>query len=309
MPRELTALHREAESPRTTRRPLVQCTPITFGQGLSRYLEDGGDDRFSALPKEHLEGVPLGEITQEVIDELARVAYRNVGVSTIVRQWYGPIAAVLHFAASQGFCEYRQVKLPRLPTTSRLRWISPADSRRFADACSPHFLPMYLFLQHTAALPAETIFLEWRQVDLSRREVEFPSSADDDERTVRLQSIVVAALQTLPHRNGAVFRRPDGEPYKRTGRSAAAVKTAFAAACRRAGISDFTLRDVRATACLWHYAINRDPVALMHYSGSRDHRAVARYKRIAVADLDALQAALREQEWDAAFADLVGAQL
>ena len=299
-------LHPSATPLDVSHRASVKHESITFAQAISRYEKAGGENRFLALPNEHLGDLPLSKVTQDAIDQLARVAYREASVSTIVRQWYGPIAAVLHGAASQRLCEYRQINLPHVPTEFRLRWIRPANSVRLAAACSPHFRPMYLFFQHTGTRPSETIFLDWQQVDLSRCEVEFPSSAGAEERIVRLPPLVASAIETFSYRRGAVFRRPDGEPYTRTGRPAAAIKTAFAAACRRATITDFTLRDVRATASLWHYAINRDLDQLMVRSGSRDLRAMARYKRVTVADLDALRDALRKQQWDRALAEVGG---
>jgi integrase len=303
MPEEPVALQQRTESLRVSRcGSTQQCESITFAEASRLYEKAGGDDRFLPLAKQHLGSLLLWQITQEAIDQLAPGSYPDARASTIVRQWYGPIAAVLHFAASQGLCEYRRIRLPRLPPASRLRWIWPADSLWLTEACSPHFQRMYRFLQHTGAWPSETIILDWRQIDLSRHEVEFPSSAAAEGRIVHLQPVVASALEILPHRRGAVFRRPDGEPYKRTRRAANAVKTAFAAACRRSGIADFTLRDVRTTACLWHYAINRDLDALMVRSGCRDHRAIARYKHVPVADLEALRAALREQQWDTALA-------
>src|SRR5262249_56404348 len=79
-------------------------------------------------------------------------------------------------------------------------------------------------------------------------------------------------LPNLPHREGEVFRRPDGLPYERPKRSddtsaGSRIKKAFAGACRRAGIKDFSAHGCRHTWATWHYAANRDISALMRLGG------------------------------------------
>jgi integrase len=84
----------------------------------------------------------------------------------------------------------------------------------------------------------------------------------------------VAELANLAHRDGAVFRRPDGEPYNRAGSK---IKTAFKAALRRAGIKDFTVHGCRHTWATWHYAARHDLIALQKLGGWRSLAMVSRY--------------------------------
>jgi integrase len=243
---------------------------------------------------------PLAEITQEVIDRAIADIYPNAAPSTRVRQGVTPISGVLHDAAARGLCEYRQIKRPKQPKSDRLRWLWPAEALRLVGACSDHLRPILLLLFMTTCHPSEAIFLDWRQVDLPRRRAKFPRGPKRNARTVPLHPAIVAALERLPHREGAVFRCPDGRAY-RTERGAAAVKTAFTTACRHAKIKDFTIRDVRVTSAVWRLACTRDLDGLMRRGGWRgDPRTADRYKRISTADLDALRASLRDHGWDSA---------
>jgi integrase len=55
------------------------------------------------------------------------------------------------------------------------------------------------------------------------------------------------------------------------------IKKAFAGACRRAGIADFSAHGCRHTWATWHYAANRDVSALMRLGGWKTVSMVMRY--------------------------------
>ena len=63
------------------------------------------------------------------------------------------------------------------------------------------------------------------------------------------------------------------------------IKTAFKAACRRAGIKNFRAHDCRHTWATWHYAENRDLTALMALGGWRTISTVMRYAHANVDEL------------------------
>jgi integrase len=300
MPRQLTTCSESLE-----RALDISPRGITFAVAADSYIKHGGDSRFLPLILEHLGNLPLKEITQSLIDQTAALACPKVKISTKVRQFYVPVAAVVHHAAQMNLCLDQKIQRPRLQNDLQIRWISPATSMHLADACAPHFRPLYLFMQHTGARPPEALFIDWRQIDLQRGEVCFASTNGTDERVLKLGSPVLTALKSLPYRAGPVFRRPDRQPYKHSPRAASAVKTAFTAACRRAAIAHFTLRDVRVTWCMWVLALSRDLTALMRNGGWADERVLTRFKRASEADLDMLRAELVEQGWVAHF-DLPG---
>ena len=145
---------------------------------------------------------------------------------------------------------------------------------------------------YTGARVGEALWLDWRDVDLARNHVSFPKTKDGDARGVPLHARIIAALTYLPHRDGEVFRRPDGLPYARpknmTDTSAGSrIKNAFGGARRRAGIDNFHPHDCRHTWATWHYAENRDLGALMKLGGWRTVAMVLRYAHVNVAELAA----------------------
>jgi len=149
-----------------------------------------------------------------------------------------------------------------------------------------------IFLLYTGARVGEALWLDWREVDLARAHVSFPKTKNGDARGVPLNARVIAALANLPHRDGEIFRRPDGLPYARPKNmsdtsAGKRIATAFGGACRRAGIDDFHPHDCRHTWATWHYTGNRDLGALMKLGGWKTVAMVMRYAHTNVAELAA----------------------
>jgi integrase len=127
------------------------------------------------------------------------------------------------------------------------------------------------------------------EVDLVRRHVIFIDTKNDERRGVPLHPRVVAALVRLPHREGEVFRRPDGRPCAPLDAddnddtsAGGRIKTAFRGAVRRAGLSDFHPHDCRHTWATWHYAQHRDLNVLMALGGWKTIAMVLRYAHVNV---------------------------
>ena len=68
---------------------------------------------------------------------------------------------------------------------------------------------------YTGARTGEALWLDWRDVELTRAHVQFPKTKNGDARGVGLHPRAIAALANLKGRTGEVFRRPDGKPYSR----------------------------------------------------------------------------------------------
>jgi len=247
------------------------------------YQENGGSSRFLAPVIKHFGTTPLARIDQEAIDRMARKLYPDASDATRNRQAYTPASAVMRHAARRGWCAALILERPA-PSQERVRWITLREANRLIDACSNHFRPLVIFLLYTGARAGEALWLDWRNVDLARAHVTFPKTKNGEARGVPLHGRVIAALANLGHREGEVFRRPDGLPYERPDEdddvdtsAGTRIKTAFRGACRRAKITDFHPHDCRHTWATWHYAANRDLGALQRLGGWKSIRMVMRY--------------------------------
>ena len=261
----------------------------TFAAAALSYLEQGGSKRFTAPVIRHFGTLPLARIDQDALDQGAKKVYPNASPSTRNRQFYAIASSILHHAARRGWCHTPIIERPGTPA-GRIRWLSIDEADRLITACSDHLRPLVIFMLYTGARTGEALWLDWRDVDLSRAHVQFPKTKNGDARGVGLHPRAVAALANLKGRTWEVFRRPDGKPYSRP-RSAedtsagTRIKTGFKAACRRASIADFHPHDCRHTWATWHYQENRDIGALMKLGGWKSERMVMRYAHVNVGEL------------------------
>jgi integrase len=83
----------------------------------------------------------------------------------------------------------------------------------------------------------------------------------------------------FPIEKASCFDAQAANYFRRVG-SGGPIKTAFKAACRRAGITDFHPHDCRHTWATWHYAANRNLPALMELGGWRSEKMVLRYAHV-----------------------------
>jgi integrase len=90
----------------------------------------------------------------------------------------------------------------------------------------------------------ELLKLRWSNVDFGLNLINFTETKTNKDRAVPMEPIVREALLELNEQNGNaeyVFTNPD------TGTRYTDVKKSFSAACRNAGITDFTFHDLRHT--------------------------------------------------------------
>jgi integrase len=260
-----------------------EATATFLGAAVS-YLEAGGEKLYLKPIIARIGSRPLANIDQIVIEQTARALYPLASPGTLNRQAFTPIAAVLNHAAKRGLCAKRIIERPEQPK-GRVRWITFKEAEELLAACSKHLRSLVMFLLGTGARMSEALYLDWREVDLTRAHVTFLDTKNNESRGVPLHSRLVNELRTLRHKQGRVFRTPAGLPYAEKSSGGGQIKTAFKGACRRAGIADFSPHDCRHTWATWHYAANRDLIALMKLGGWKSERMVLRYAHINVAQL------------------------
>jgi integrase len=260
-----------------------EATATFLGAAVS-YLEAGGEKLYLKPIIARIGAQPLAKIDQTLIEQTARALYPEASPSTLNRQAFTPIAAVLNHAAKRGLCARRIIERPPQPK-GRVRWITFEEAERLLDACAEHLRPLVMFLLGTGARLSEALYLDWRELDLAEAHVTFLETKNGEARGVPLHARLVHALRALRHRHGSVFRTNTCRAYAEKESGGGQIKTAFKGACRRAGIADFSPHDCRHTWATWHYAANRDLIALMKLGGWKSERMVLRYAHVNVSQL------------------------
>jgi integrase len=219
---------------------------------------------------------------------------------------YGPLTAVLTHAAKRDWCTFPKFDKPAEPKGKTI-WLAPADALRLIEAAAPHLRPLILFMLCTGARVSEALELDWSDVDLPATKVVLRDTKNGTDRPARLPPAAVTALVNLPGRQGRVFRRDDGQPYAdRERQEGGQIKTAFATACRRAGLvaplldgrgqpilrdgepemrPAVTPHDLRHSWATWFYALCKDLLLLKDEGGWRTLRMVERYAHLMPSEL------------------------
>jgi integrase len=217
------------------------------------------------------------------VTKLRRTVLRpNPAPSTITRNLITPLRAVLRHAHRRGWCDAPMLDTPRSPQ-GRTLFMTPVEVEELLASAGPHLRPVITFLVGTGARLSATIYLDWRDVDLTgARAIFWPDSTKAGKRrNAILPPRVVVELANLPHRDGAVFRRPDGQPYNDRDGYGGQIKTAWKGMICRSGVSpEFTPHTCRHTWASWHYALHRDLLRLKEEGGWSSVTLVERYAHL-----------------------------
>ena len=259
----------------------------TFSAAVNSYV--AADRRSpSTLARLHrilraLGDLPLRDVDQVVIERAARAVLRaDASPATVRRGVIVPIRAVINHAAYLGWCEPPRFKSPKQPS-GRTRFLSPDEVERLIAASAPHIRPLVVFLVGTGARMSEALELEWRDVDLAGGRAIFWRTKNGKRRTVFLPPRTTMCLAALPRlSDDGVFLTASARRYADTARQyGGQIKTAWRGALRRAGLDpELTPHDLRHTWATWHYAMNKDLLALKEAGGWSSVALVERYAHL-----------------------------
>lgn len=224
----------------------------------------------------HFRDDPLHDIDQTAVDRACRILLRaDAKPSTILRNVVVPIRAVMLHAARRKWCEAPLFEAPRQPE-GRTPCLTPAQYLALYDAIAPQHRPLLTWLVTTGCRRGETWALQWLDVDLHGGTARLwgDTTKAGRGRVVKLAPATVAMLAMLPRTGVAVF--PAADPRK-----------ALATAARRAGVAIRGVHDLRHTWASWHYALDRDLLALKEAGGWASTAQVETYAHRMPAGQDA----------------------
>lgn len=167
------------------------------------------------------------------------------------------------------------------PHNERDRIANADEWRRLFDASAPHLKRILLVLYTLGPRRGELLKLEWPDVDMHRREFTLRHTKNGETRTVPMTLDVYRVFTDLWQE-----RRLDTQRvflYK--GLPIRDVKTAFDKACKRAGITNLRLHDLRHTASTNLRRAGVDATTSMRIVGHKSERMHRRYNTVEPEDL------------------------
>jgi integrase len=261
-------------------------TALTFSGAALSYVRAGGSGTFLAVIDKAIGHLPIGDITQAQVDELAVTLYPKATPQTRARQVYTPIAAVLRHAGRQNV--FRRPKGAR----GRARKTFLSEEQAFAlldaaDAIQPRFGALCNFLLYTGCRLGEGLRLRWADVDLANSTAYIRKTKTGEPRMAFLPPTVVANLANL--NAAAAIWQPE---YNQPGASVFRLNKCgklydwFDEASAKAGIEideRIAFHVFRHTYGAWlRHKLNMDTAALVATGAWKSRDAAAVYEHVDV---------------------------
>jgi integrase len=173
---------------------------------------------------------------------------------------------------------------PFKENNERDRVLSSEEYAHLLAHCPTHLKPIIKVAYYTGMRQGEILNLTWGQVDLKKGFIRLrPEDTKINEgRLVPLNRELVGMLQAMPR------GLPGVRVFTYDGRSVSSVKRAFATACRKAGIENFTFHDSRHTAVNNWRLQGHDYFRIMKATGHKTLSVFRRYNTVTQDELKAL---------------------
>ena len=161
---------------------------------------------------------------------------------TIIGELIQPLTCVLNHACKEDYCDKPSFTRPKY-NDERLRYGTAEECAKLLAASAPHVMPIWLFAMFIGDRIGESLDLQIRDVNLAKSWAVLRDTKNGKHRGIALHAQIIELLRVVigDRTSGHVFLTDDGEPYKTL------PKTAWNGACRRAGIEDFHIHDLRHT--------------------------------------------------------------
>lgn len=266
----VAAIHRD--------RPPDDADAVTFAHAAQAFIHFKrptlDDERLILSLAAWFKDTLVKGITHAHLVDAARALRPRGSNATRNRKVIGPAAAILHYAADQGWCEYRRFKKFTVSRKSPREPATDADMARLLAATDgPHRMLLAL-LYETGLRISDALSIRWEDVDLQAGRVSVRISKTDDYASLPLSPSLVVLLANMPDKTGritpwtsrmSVYRwlRPMCRRMK-INYTPHLSRHALASALLAAGVPDKAAAD---------YGVWRDPRSLQRYQQVRpEHR-------------------------------------
>jgi integrase len=231
---------------------------------------------------------PLGAITPEDVRKYRQQRVgpkgRTLAIQTINHD-HTALVHMLNVARSPQFGLIKDNPAAHVPKPNpqneRDRIVNREEWQRLLDASAAHLQQILIVLYTLGPRRGELLNLDWPDVDMHRREFTLRHTKNGESRTVPMTPYVYRVFTELWQERRLDTQRVflyKGQPIKD-------VKTAFYKACRRAGITNLRLHDLRHTASTNLRRAGVDATTAMKIVGHKSERMHRRYNTVEPEDL------------------------
>ena len=198
----------------------------TFAEVLENYIDAGGETRFLGPILKHFGKKTLDQINNRSMRDAAKILYPDCAASTIRRQLYVPVNAIMHLADEDEIWTAPRLKGPKVEKPE----MKAASDKWFAAVlpeCNPRLVALLLFMATTGWRIGEALSAK---LDLIAATATIPDSKTKVAKKTKIVPEVVAAIANA---GGSFGYHERNAPRK-----------ALQAACERAKVEYLTPHQV-----------------------------------------------------------------
>ena len=159
----------------------------------------------------------------------------------------------------------------------RVRYLQPTELGAVLQACPEWLRPIVGLAVSTGMRRGEILGLRWLDVDRKNSRLLLPQTKNGDGRIVYLNELALQALSAVPVPQDA---KPTDRIFRGESITPENVSLAFLRACRKVGIADFRMHDLRHTAASHLRMAGADLQDVAALLGHRDLRMTNRYAHL-----------------------------
>lgn len=267
-------------------KPKRRAESLRFADFAERYLNDYAktskrswktDASYLKPMKEFFGDVFLSSIAALDIEKFKTRRLEDGVTRSTVNRCLAILRRMLNLAIDWGYLEespMRKVGLFPVKDNLKERILDREEEPRLLESCSEHLRAIVITALSTGMRRGEILGLKWDDADFQNRVLKVEKSKSGKQRFIEMNSPLFSLMRELRVKNpqaGHVFLNP------KTGRPLADVKTAFKAACRRAGIKGLRFHDLRHTFATRLVEAGVDIVTVRDLLGHSSVRLTERY--------------------------------
>jgi integrase len=258
--------------------------PLTFGRVADQFfvsqkprLSAASQIRLKSMIKRFnaffCEATILSSISEGQVRDFVRQRSREAAPGSL-RLELGALKRIFRMAVDNDVIK----KNPALPLSVprekvETHYLTQYDLRRVLGACPEWLKPIVQFCVGTGLSRQELLRVRWADVEETNGEMFLCVSQGKSERKIPLNDLAKHALQLVrpesDHSKGLIFR---GESV-----TSANISQAFMRACRLAGMSGVSFKDLRHTSALWMRQEGVPLGTIANFLGHANAQTAARY--------------------------------
>lgn len=266
-------------------------TRDTFAEIIPRYLQHQkarltprAYERSRGIVEEHLQSffgpMRLSDIRRADIQKYITERTGKVSPGSVTKE-LNVLKHLFHMAQEWELVPVNVahgIKPPRC-ANGRVRYLQPTELHAVLAACPEWLRPIAGLLAFTGMRRGEVLGLRWLDVDTKGGRIMLSQTKNNDSRIVWLNALASDVLNSLKRGAPTDSIFPPTSPER--------VSLEFLRTCRRIGVADFRLHDLRHTAASWLRMSGADLQDVAELLGHRDLRMTKRYSHLSPAHMSA----------------------